>query len=234
MLRPRSTSGACANAWMHARARCWVRFRLHVPRRRVSACASRCAGRVAPGPVCVQVSGAIRLNGRVTGSSAGRSTVSRACCGAIRGMPKWLSRVPLTISRSHHRSDRQSVASGASNCVRDATCRGGRRACVALRADRGRRSGTGCRRPLRRGVSVMRNAMRGTSLIEAMLAIALLATVMLAAAGSQLAMARAQRATIWRERALGWPMRVSSACTSLRRPVMASRRGPRRRCPAAR
>ncbi|MET3214739.1 UNVERIFIED_ORG: type II secretory pathway component PulK [Burkholderia territorii] len=48
----------------------------------------------------------------------------------------------------------------------------------------------------------MRNAMRGTSLIEATLAIALLATVMLAAAGSQLAMARAQRATIWRERAL--------------------------------
>ncbi|WP_431226291.1 type IV pilus modification PilV family protein [Burkholderia contaminans] len=48
----------------------------------------------------------------------------------------------------------------------------------------------------------MRNAMRGTSLIEAMLAIALLATVMLAVAGSQLAMARAQRATIWRERAL--------------------------------
>lgn len=48
----------------------------------------------------------------------------------------------------------------------------------------------------------MRNAMRGTSLIEAMLAVALLATVMLAVAGSQLAMARAQRATIWRERAL--------------------------------
>ncbi|VWC84787.1 cleavage protein [Burkholderia lata] len=48
----------------------------------------------------------------------------------------------------------------------------------------------------------MRNAMRGTSLIEAMLAIALLATVMLAVAGSQLAMARAQRAMIWRERAL--------------------------------
>ncbi|WP_175882136.1 hypothetical protein [Burkholderia sp. BCC0044] len=48
----------------------------------------------------------------------------------------------------------------------------------------------------------MRNAMRGTSLIEATLAIALLATVMLAVAGSQLAMARAQRATIWRERAL--------------------------------
>ncbi|HEF5875479.1 TPA: hypothetical protein SAY52_006185 [Burkholderia cenocepacia] len=48
----------------------------------------------------------------------------------------------------------------------------------------------------------MRNAMRGTSLIEATLAIALLATVMLAVAGSQLAMARAQRATIWRERGL--------------------------------
>ncbi|MCU9954126.1 MULTISPECIES: type IV pilus modification PilV family protein [Burkholderia] len=48
----------------------------------------------------------------------------------------------------------------------------------------------------------MRDAMRGTSLIEAMLAIALLATVMLAVAGSQLAMARTQRATIWRERAL--------------------------------
>ncbi|WP_111998900.1 type IV pilus modification PilV family protein [Burkholderia cepacia] len=49
---------------------------------------------------------------------------------------------------------------------------------------------------------MMRNAMRGTSLLEAMLAVALLATVMLAVAGSQLAMARAQRATIWRERAL--------------------------------
>ncbi|MBY8609032.1 hypothetical protein K7N18_29845 [Burkholderia arboris] len=48
----------------------------------------------------------------------------------------------------------------------------------------------------------MRKAMRGTSLIEAALAIALLATVMLAVTGSQLAMARAQRATIWRERAL--------------------------------
>ena len=48
----------------------------------------------------------------------------------------------------------------------------------------------------------MRNAMHGTSLIEAMLAVALLATVMLAVAGSQLAMARTQRATIWRERAL--------------------------------
>ncbi|WP_205704370.1 type IV pilus modification PilV family protein [Burkholderia stabilis] len=48
----------------------------------------------------------------------------------------------------------------------------------------------------------MRNAVHGTSLIEAMLAIALLATVMLAVAGSQLAMARGQRATIWRERAL--------------------------------
>ncbi|MCA7998091.1 hypothetical protein [Burkholderia metallica] len=48
----------------------------------------------------------------------------------------------------------------------------------------------------------MRHAMRGTSLIEATLAIALLAAVMLAVASSQLAMARAQRATIWRERAL--------------------------------
>ncbi|AXF19771.1 hypothetical protein CUJ89_04075 [Burkholderia pyrrocinia] len=47
-----------------------------------------------------------------------------------------------------------------------------------------------------------RDAMHGTSLIEAMLAIALLAAVMLAVAGSQLAMARVQRATIWRERAL--------------------------------
>nr|WP_249200998.1 hypothetical protein [Burkholderia cenocepacia] len=44
--------------------------------------------------------------------------------------------------------------------------------------------------------------MRGTSLIEATLAIALLATVMLAVVGSQLTMARAQRTTIWRERAL--------------------------------
>ncbi|WP_423378397.1 hypothetical protein [Burkholderia sp. LMG 32019] len=51
-------------------------------------------------------------------------------------------------------------------------------------------------------MSAVRNAMRGTSLIEAMLAVALLAAVMLAVAGSQLAMARAQRATIWRERAL--------------------------------
>ncbi|RQT90284.1 hypothetical protein DF041_24635 [Burkholderia cepacia] len=49
---------------------------------------------------------------------------------------------------------------------------------------------------------MMRNAMRGTSLLEAMLAVALLAAVMLAVAASQLAMARAQRATIWRERAL--------------------------------
>lgn len=48
----------------------------------------------------------------------------------------------------------------------------------------------------------MRNAMRGASLIEAMLAVALLATVVLAVAGSQLAMTRTQRATIWRERAL--------------------------------
>ncbi|WP_205611407.1 hypothetical protein [Burkholderia sp. Nafp2/4-1b] len=44
--------------------------------------------------------------------------------------------------------------------------------------------------------------MRGTSLLEAVLAIALLAVVMLAVAGSQLAMTRAQRTTIWRERAL--------------------------------
>ncbi|KVL04138.1 hypothetical protein [Burkholderia cepacia] len=51
-------------------------------------------------------------------------------------------------------------------------------------------------------MSAMRNAMRGTSLLEATLAVALLAAVMLAVAGSQLAMARAQRATIWRERAL--------------------------------
>nr|WP_272148356.1 hypothetical protein [Burkholderia cepacia] len=48
----------------------------------------------------------------------------------------------------------------------------------------------------------MPTRMRGTSLLEAVLAIALLAAVMLAVAGSQLAMARAQRATIWRERAL--------------------------------
>ncbi|MGS0896264.1 type IV pilus modification PilV family protein [Burkholderia stagnalis] len=46
-----------------------------------------------------------------------------------------------------------------------------------------------------------RKAACGTSLIEAMLAVALLASVMLSVAGSQLAMARAQRATIWRERA---------------------------------
>ncbi len=45
-------------------------------------------------------------------------------------------------------------------------------------------------------------SMHGTSLLEAVLAIALLAAVMLAVAGSQLAMTRAQRATIWRERAL--------------------------------
>ncbi|CAG9246318.1 MULTISPECIES: type II secretion system protein J [Burkholderia] len=47
-----------------------------------------------------------------------------------------------------------------------------------------------------------RKSMHGTSLLEAVLAVALLATVMLAVAGSQLAMTRAQRATIWRERAL--------------------------------
>ncbi|MBF5014471.1 type IV pilus modification PilV family protein [Burkholderia pseudomultivorans] len=48
----------------------------------------------------------------------------------------------------------------------------------------------------------VRHASRGTSLLEATLAIALLAIVMLAVAGSQLAMTQAQRATIWRERAL--------------------------------
>ncbi|RQS08121.1 hypothetical protein [Burkholderia sp. Bp8998] len=48
----------------------------------------------------------------------------------------------------------------------------------------------------------VRRLMRGTSLLEAVLAVALLAIVMLAVAGSQLAMTRAQRATIWRERAL--------------------------------
>ncbi|WP_269505391.1 hypothetical protein [Burkholderia sp. IMCC1007] len=48
----------------------------------------------------------------------------------------------------------------------------------------------------------MRESTRGTSLLEAVLAVALLAVVMLAVAGSQLAMARMQRATIWRERAL--------------------------------
>ncbi|MDR8731780.1 type IV pilus modification PilV family protein [Burkholderia pseudomultivorans] len=48
----------------------------------------------------------------------------------------------------------------------------------------------------------VRHASRGTSLLEATLAIALLAIVMLAVAGSQLAMAQAQRVTIWRERAL--------------------------------
>ncbi|AOK03651.1 N-terminal cleavage protein [Burkholderia latens] len=48
----------------------------------------------------------------------------------------------------------------------------------------------------------MRSRMQGTSLLEAVLAIALLAMVMLAVAGSQLAMTRAQRSTMWRERAL--------------------------------
>lgn len=48
----------------------------------------------------------------------------------------------------------------------------------------------------------MRKSIRGTSLLEATLAVALLATVMLAVAGSQLTMARTQRATVWRERAL--------------------------------
>nr|WP_185732269.1 hypothetical protein [Burkholderia sp. Bp8963] len=47
-----------------------------------------------------------------------------------------------------------------------------------------------------------RRMMRGTSLIEATIAVALLALMMLTVAGSQLAMARAQRTTIWRERAL--------------------------------
>jgi prepilin-type N-terminal cleavage/methylation domain-containing protein len=47
-----------------------------------------------------------------------------------------------------------------------------------------------------------RRTIRGTSLIEVMVAVALLAIVMLAVASSQLAMARAQRTTIWRERAL--------------------------------
>jgi Tfp pilus assembly protein PilV len=42
----------------------------------------------------------------------------------------------------------------------------------------------------------------GTSLIEVMVAVALLAALMLAVTGSQLAMLRAQRTTIWRERAL--------------------------------
>ena len=48
----------------------------------------------------------------------------------------------------------------------------------------------------------MRSRMQGASLLEAVLAIALLAMVMLAVAGSQLAMPRAQRSTMWRERAL--------------------------------
>ncbi|MGR3906968.1 hypothetical protein Q3A80_07950 [Burkholderia sp. SR8] len=48
----------------------------------------------------------------------------------------------------------------------------------------------------------MRRRMHGTSLLEAVLAIALLAMVTLAVAGSQLAMTRTQRATMWRERAL--------------------------------
>lgn len=48
----------------------------------------------------------------------------------------------------------------------------------------------------------LRDASRGTTLLEATLAIALLAIVMLAVAGSQLAMTQAQHATIRRERAL--------------------------------
>ncbi|KVT58776.1 N-terminal cleavage protein [Burkholderia ubonensis] len=47
-----------------------------------------------------------------------------------------------------------------------------------------------------------RRTMRGASLIEAAVAVALLAVMMLAVAGGQFAMARAQRSTIWRERAL--------------------------------
>lgn len=45
-------------------------------------------------------------------------------------------------------------------------------------------------------------AMRGASLIEVMVAVALLAVMMLAVAGSQISMMRAQRTMIWRERAL--------------------------------
>ncbi|RQR58409.1 hypothetical protein DIE18_21030 [Burkholderia sp. Bp9125] len=48
----------------------------------------------------------------------------------------------------------------------------------------------------------LRRTMRGASLIEATVAVALLAMITLAVVGSQLAMARAQRTTIWRERAL--------------------------------
>ncbi|KVN24677.1 N-terminal cleavage protein [Burkholderia pyrrocinia] len=44
--------------------------------------------------------------------------------------------------------------------------------------------------------------MRGASLIEATVAVALLAMITLSVAGSQLTMMRAQRTTIWRERAL--------------------------------
>ncbi|WP_218883712.1 type IV pilus modification PilV family protein [Burkholderia guangdongensis] len=47
-----------------------------------------------------------------------------------------------------------------------------------------------------------RRVIAGTSLIEVMVAVALLAMVMLGVAGSQLAMMRAQRTAIWRERAL--------------------------------
>lgn len=55
----------------------------------------------------------------------------------------------------------------------------------------------------------------GASLIEVMVAVALLAAVMLAVAGSQLAMLRAQRVTIWRERAL-WlaDARIEGACAA--------------------
>lgn len=48
----------------------------------------------------------------------------------------------------------------------------------------------------------LQHTMRGASLIEAAVAVALLALITLAVAGSQLTMARAQRTTIWRERAL--------------------------------
>ncbi|HDR9155173.1 hypothetical protein [Burkholderia vietnamiensis] len=47
-----------------------------------------------------------------------------------------------------------------------------------------------------------RRRTHGTSLLEAVLAVALLAAVMLTVVGSQFAMTRMQRATIWRERAL--------------------------------
>lgn len=55
---------------------------------------------------------------------------------------------------------------------------------------------------MRGGVVKRRRTIGGTSLIEAMVAVALLAMMMLAVAGSQLAMMRTQRAVIWREHAL--------------------------------